>query len=160
VAANSYYSDWHGNVSIIGSSNGSVEVLNEGSTFNRNFQVRSGSGDDRVQMRNSSLHRGNVVLELRNGADRVLLEAGTIFTKRFTARLGNGDDYFNAGNVTFQNAFNIDLGAGNDLGAISRTQLTRPGVINGGRNSDTFGISDVTPNVRITVRSVEGGYGF
>ncbi len=152
--------DWKGNYVLRTSATGGVKVRAERDLFHRNYRLQSGSGADDVELKAFSTFLGTVTIDLRSGNDRLILGDRAQFPNRVTAKLGDGDDYLGVNNVALGHAYNFDLGAGSDLAGLSNLELSRPGVINGGRDFDTVGISNVTPGVRITVRSVEGGYGF
>lgn len=149
-----------GNYTVNGPRAGDVEIFERGSTFARNYRVRTGNGVDTVTFDSGSIVSGTVTVDLRNGDDDVFLKGGSIFRKRVTVRLGNDQDNFSADGVELRQTYLFDLGRGDDIGALSRSELVRRGTVNGGQGSDLFGIADVTPNVPVTVRGVEAGYGF
>lgn len=108
----------------------------------------------------------NATFDLRGGADQ-LHWANTDMqspSRRLNIKLGAGNDEAYVTDSEFDSSFSIDMGTGDDLGGMSGMALVNGNgrevsAVNGGSGSDFFGITS-TIGRGITVRNVEGGYGF
>jgi hypothetical protein len=123
-------------------------------------RITGGNAEDTLMVRGTDTYfKLATTIDLRGGSDDLDIEDRVEFG-RATLRTGSGNDTVHISGATMGTTYLIDMGSGDDIGAMTSVRSQGRATFNGGSgNSDLLAVilPEGTP---LTVRGVEGGYGF
>jgi hypothetical protein len=150
---------WAGNFTFRIANSGRIVGEFRDDQFKRPFRLTGGNDEDRIYVAGFDTQFQTTSIDLRGGSDKIDIDDAASFG-RATIRTGSGNDTIQMSGATMRTTYLIDMGSGDDIGFMSGVRSQGRATVNGGAgNADLLGV-EYPYGGPITVRGVEGGYGY